>query len=296
MKLIAKYDFPDMEFSLYFMATLREEYNLDPSSDEAKKFLWDFDGTCLELTHNHGTENDEDFKYHSGNEEPHRGFGHIAFYCEDLHESCATLEAAGVQFKKKPNEGRMSNLAFAYDPDGYWIEIEARVKTDYSGYNLSQTMIRIKDPKKSLAFYRDLLGMEVIKERLVDTKQWVNAKKTTRHYEEAKFSLYFLASKRKNGEDADKNPMTLYHPVLELTHNHGTEDDGDFSYHNGNSDPKGFGHTGFLVDDLSKACKFLEDNKVEFKKKPDEGKMRDLAFVFDPDGYWVEIIQRNASF
>mmetsp|Transcript_78596 Transcript_78596/g.118205 ORF Transcript_78596/g.118205 Transcript_78596/m.118205 type:complete len:240 (+) Transcript_78596:220-939(+) len=183
--------------------------------------------------------------------------------------------------KKKPNEGRMSNLAFAYDPDGYWIEIVAREKTTYSGFNFSQTMIRIKDPAKSLAFYRDLLGMEIIKER---------------HFEEAKFSLYFMASKRKNGEDEDKNPMTLFHPVLELTHNHGTENDENFSYHNGNTDPKGFGHTGFLVDDLSKACEFLEDNKVQFKKKPEEGKMRGIAFVCDPDGYWVELIQRGATF
>ena len=105
-----------------------------------------------------------------------------------------------------------------------------------------------------------------------------------------------MASKRKNGEDEDKNPMTLFHPVLELTHNHGTEDDESFSYHSGNEEPKGFGHTGFLVDDLEEACKYLEENNVRFKKKPQEGNMRNLAFVYDPDGYWVEIIQRNAKF
>lgn len=38
--------------------------------------------------------------------------------------------------------------------------------------------------------------------------------------------------------------------VLELTHNHGTEDDPAFAYHNGNTDPRGFGHVGFLCDDL----------------------------------------------
>jgi len=279
MKLISKYDFPDAKFSLYFLATLRDKsWDLEPTSEEAHKFLWNFDGTCLELTHNWGTENDPDFSHNSGNEEPYRGFGHIAFHCEDLEQSCSILEAAGVQFKKKPNEGRMSGLAFVYDPDGYWIEVIPREKTDYDGYNLSQTMLRVKDIEKSLHFYRDLLGMTVVKER---------------HFEEAAFSLYFLASARKNGEDSDTNPKTMYHPILELTHNHGTEKDPNFSYHSGNEDPKGFGHTGFLVDDLQGACDFLEKNDVSFKKKPHEGSMRGLAFAYDPDGYWVEIIQRG---
>jgi lactoylglutathione lyase len=42
--------------------------------------------------------------------------------------------------------------------------------------------------------------------------------------------------------------------VLELTHNHGTETDANFSYHNGNIEPKGFGHIGFLVDDVYQVC------------------------------------------
>jgi len=99
MKLLAKYDFPDSKFSLYFLANLRNQsYDLDPSSKEAEQFLWNFDGTVLELTHNHGTETDESFSYNSGNEEPYRGFGHIAFHCEDLEKSCEELEAAGVKF------------------------------------------------------------------------------------------------------------------------------------------------------------------------------------------------------
>lgn len=48
------------------------------------------------------------------------GFGHIAFNTDDVYAACVKLEKAGVSFKKKPDEGRMKGLAFAYDPDGYW--------------------------------------------------------------------------------------------------------------------------------------------------------------------------------
>jgi lactoylglutathione lyase len=52
-------------------------------------------------------------------------------------------------------------------------------------------------------------------------------------------------------------------PVLELTHNHGTENDENFSYLNGNTEPyKGFGHIGYLVDDVFKACEYLEQQGV----------------------------------
>ena len=61
-------------------------------------------------------------------------------------------------------------------------------------------------------------------------------------------------------------------------------------YHNGNDQElgqlRGFGHIGFLVDDLSAACAWLEERGVAFKKKPADGNMRDIAFVYDPDNYW----------
>mmetsp|Transcript_78275 Transcript_78275/g.95807 ORF Transcript_78275/g.95807 Transcript_78275/m.95807 type:complete len:111 (+) Transcript_78275:3-335(+) len=106
--------------------------------------------------------------------------------------------------------------------------------------------------------------------------------------EAGKFTNYFLSSHGKgNG----------FHPVLELTHNWGTENDDNFSYHNGNDEPQGFGHIGFLVDDLNQTCDILENEcNVVFKKRPNDGKMRGIAFVYDPDGYWVEIIQRGVQF
>merc|ERR1712087_174478 len=87
----------------------------------------------------------------------------------------------------------------------------------------------------------------------------------------------------------------LWQPVLELTHNHGTENDANFQVHTGNADPQGFGHIGFLVDDLDACCKEMEEAGVKFFKKPEEGKMRGLAFALDPSGYRVELVQRGMT-
>lgn len=54
------------------------KYDLTPGTKEAHDYLWTMDGVALELTHNYGTETDNDFKgYHVGNQEKD-GFGHIA--------------------------------------------------------------------------------------------------------------------------------------------------------------------------------------------------------------------------
>jgi lactoylglutathione lyase len=79
--LIDTFHFPQYNFSLYFLTTLPEgeSYTLTPGSVEAHAYLWTMEGVALELTHNHGTENDgESFTgYHVGNQE-RDGFGHVA--------------------------------------------------------------------------------------------------------------------------------------------------------------------------------------------------------------------------
>ena len=115
------YNFPQWKFDLYFLQTLPvgTKYDLTPGSAEAHRYLWSTDGVTLELTHNHGTESDTAFAHHPGNE-PCDGFGHIAFSVPSLEVAVAKLDAAGVAFKKRPEEGRMRTIAFAYDPDKYW--------------------------------------------------------------------------------------------------------------------------------------------------------------------------------
>ena len=92
---------------------------------------------------------------------------------------------------------------------------------------------------------------------------------------------------------------TPAHPLIrraQCTHNHGTESDASFEVHTGNSDPVGFGHIGFLVDDLNAICAEMEAMGVKFHKRPSEGSMRQIAFALDPSGYRVELIQRGSTF
>ncbi|XP_009600703.1 lactoylglutathione lyase [Nicotiana tabacum] len=147
------------------------------------------------------------------------------------------------------------------------------------GYFLQQTMFRIKDPKISLEFYSKVLGMSLLK-RL--------------DFPEMKFSLYFMGYEDTSSAPTDPAERTAWtfgqKATLELTHNWGTESDPNFTgYHNGNSEPRGFGHIGVTVDDVYKACERFEQLGVEFVKKPLDGKMKGIAFIKDPDGYWIEI-------
>lgn len=150
------------------------------------------------------------------------------------------------------------------------------------GFVYNHTMLRIKDPVASLAFYTGVLGMTLLRHS---------------QFPDARFDLYFLAKlteeERKNLTEVDN--LTAYvscqRSILELTHNYGTENDAGFSYHDGNSEPRGFGHICFSVPDLDKAVEWFDQNNVEFQKRPEDGNMKDIAFIKDPDGYWIEIIE-----
>jgi len=107
---------------------------------------------------------------------------------------------------------------------------------------------------------------------------------------EAKFDLYFLAYDGA-GAVSQGNKVADREGVIELTHNYGTEDDANYKSNNGNEEPhRGFGHTCISVDNIQAACKRIEDAGYRFKKKLTDGRMRHIAFVLDPDGYWVEVI------
>lgn len=127
MTLLDQFDFPEMNFSLYFMAYQGSDSPPIPTEPTNRAEYIFKQKAVLELTHNWGTEKNADFTgYHNGNSEP-QGFGHIGITVPDIYSACARFEELGVCFVKRPDEGKMKGLAFIKDPDGYWIEIlEAR--------------------------------------------------------------------------------------------------------------------------------------------------------------------------
>lgn len=153
-----------------------------------------------------------------------------------------------------------------------------------SDFIMQQTMLRVKDPKKSLEFYSKVLGMRLL---------------STLHFPSMKFSLYFMGYEK--ASDIPKDPQerrrwAFTRPAtIELTHNWGSESDPDQKYHNGNSDPRGFGHIGIAVPDVYTASDRFEKLDVQFVKKPDAGSMKGLAFIKDPDGYWIEILNSKIA-
>ena len=147
------------------------------------------------------------------------------------------------------------------------------------------TMLRVGDMERSLDFYTRILGMTLLRKN---------------DYENGKFSLYFLAhlaagEMPPTDEQEIKQWLADKRGILELTHNWGTEQDSAFSYHNGNQEPRGFGHICISVPDFAAAIAFFDRENVPYQKRPEDGSMKDIAFIKDPDGYWVEIIAQQRS-
>ena len=125
------------------------------------------------------------------------------------------------------------------------------------------TMIRVRDLEASLSFYRDLLGLQVLRKR---------------EYPQGQFTLVFLGFQDEETES-----------VIELTYNWDSQ-----TYSPG----EGFGHLAFAVEELSVFCHWLEQNAVRVIRPP--GPMafdpeEIIAFIEDPDGYQIELIERSNS-
>ena len=124
---------------------------------------------------------------------------------------------------------------------------------------LLHTMLRVGDLERSLAFYTEVMGMRLLRRQ---------------DYPEGRFTLAFVGY----GDEAA-------HTVLELTHNWDTA-----SYTLGT----GFGHLAIAVADAAAACEAIRERggKVVREAGPMKHGTTVIAFVEDPDGYRIELIQR----
>lgn len=122
------------------------------------------------------------------------------------------------------------------------------------------TMIRVGDLDQSIAFYTEALGMQLIRRQ---------------DYPDGRFTLAFVGY----GDEAKE-------AVLELTHNWDTP-----AYDLGN----GFGHVALAVPDAAAACAAIRERggKVVREAGPMKHGKTIIAFVEDPDGYKIELIQRD---
>ncbi|MCC7328087.1 MAG: lactoylglutathione lyase [Burkholderiales bacterium] len=127
------------------------------------------------------------------------------------------------------------------------------------------TMLRVGDLERSIAFYTGALGMRLVRKT---------------HRPEQRYTLAFL------GFADDPNGAEL-----ELTYNHGV----DHYEHCG-----AYGHVAIAVPDAAAACTAVREASVRIGGKvtreagPVKGGTTVIAFVADPDGYLIELIERPA--
>jgi len=122
------------------------------------------------------------------------------------------------------------------------------------------TMLRVGDLDRSVKFYTEVLGMKLLR---------------TTDRPDQKYSLAFVGY-----DDEDKTA------VLELTYNYGVE-----RYELGTA----YGHVALAVPDAARACEEVKKRggKVTREAGPVKGGTAVIAFVEDPDGYKIELIQRD---
>jgi lactoylglutathione lyase len=124
------------------------------------------------------------------------------------------------------------------------------------------TMLRVGDLQRSIDFYTRVLGMQLLR---------------TNDRPEQQYTLAFVGY--------GSNPE---HAELELTYNYGVE-----QYDIGTA----YGHIAIAVEDIYHTCETVktQGGKVTREAGPVKGGATVIAFVQDPDGYKIELIERKAS-
>ena len=130
--------------------------------------------------------------------------------------------------------------------------------------NVLHTMLRVGDLKRAVDFYTRVLGMNLLRETDVPSQR---------------YTLAFVGYGRGNADGGAE---------IELTYNYGVE-----SYEPGTA----FGHIALGVPDVAAACERIRaaGGRVVREAGPVKGGTTVIAFVQDPDGYKIELIQRPAA-
>ena len=125
---------------------------------------------------------------------------------------------------------------------------------------LLHTMLRVGNLEKSIRFYTEILGMKLLRQK---------------DYPDGKFTLAFVGY----GNEKDNS-------VIELTHNWDTD-----HYEMGN----GFGHLAIEVDDVYAACDKIKQQGGNIVREagPMNAGTTIIAFVKDPDGYEIELLNKK---
>ena len=123
------------------------------------------------------------------------------------------------------------------------------------------TMLRVGDLDRSISFYSDVLGMQLLRQK---------------DYPDGKFTLAFIGY----GDESDNT-------VIELTYNWGVD-----HYDLG----EGYGHIAIEVDDVYEAAEKIrqQGGKIIREPGPMNAGSTILAFVADPDGYEIELLAPKA--
>jgi len=135
-------------------------------------------------------------------------------------------------------------------------------------FRLLYTMIRVADLERSVAFYKSALGMNELRRE---------------NFTEGRFTLVFVGY----GNETSN-------ALIELTYNWD-----EVNYEIGT----GYGHIALMVSDIYAACKRFENMDVKIVMEPgpmtyaadETGHKEEIAFIEDPDGYKIELIQASVN-
>jgi lactoylglutathione lyase len=123
------------------------------------------------------------------------------------------------------------------------------------------TMVRVTDIERSLAFYRDALGLDML---------------SRKDNEAGRYTLVFLAAPGQ------------HEAQIELTYNWPNSEGKSEDYTGG----RNFGHVAYAVDDIYAVCRRLMEHGITISRPPRDGRM---AFVRSPDGISIELLQAGAA-